>query len=262
MHVDPEAPNAGSHGDGFTLLRLDRGAPDPMKLANALAEVRGTPVQDQVLEARGAWGIVAEHLPESEARSLGRALRSAGVECAVGPSSAVVELPAVEPVATVEALPPTTPALIAVAGIEVTTTTRPTKGKGASAAQKAASAAITMTTGLPIRVGRRKRKAEGTQEERRLVFYADLHYRDVGRRARIDASQFDFSCLGDRMVYQAQANLKLLVGDLVETAPAAWLNHGARVLLEGRPIRTMGYRSLDDLDREARWLLTLARSGI
>jgi hypothetical protein len=147
------------------------------------------------------------------------------------------------------------------AGVPVTTTRTTKEKKGPGGAQKAASAAILMTTGLPIGVGGRKRAVEKKQEERSLAFCADLYYESPTRRLRIDASSFDYSCLGDRMLYQAQGNLKLLIGDLIDASPAAWLNHGARVLVEGAPVRTMGYQSLDDLDREARWLLTLRARG-
>ena len=68
----------------FALIQLDRESHDPMELARALATVRQTPVQDQVLAAKGAWGIVADDLSESDAKALGLALRSLGVECAVG----------------------------------------------------------------------------------------------------------------------------------------------------------------------------------
>ena len=246
----------------FAVIQRDRESWDPMALARALAAVRETPVQDQVLIAKRAWGIVAEDLSEGEARALGQALRSSGVECAVGPTGALARLPAVEGARTFDALPAAPPVLIAVAGITVTTTTtRPEKG-GPSAAQKAASAALMLSTGLPIRIGGGKRSVEKTQEELSLAFHADLYYEDPSRRLRIDASHFDFSCLEDRMLYQAQGNLKLLIGDLVRTAPEAWMNHGTRVLLEGRPIRTMGYGSLEDLEREARWLLTLRASAV
>jgi len=246
----------------FALIQRDRESCDPMALAKALAAVRETPVQDQVFVAKRAWGIVAEDLSESEARALGQALRSSGVECAVRPTGALAKLPTVEAARTVDALPATHPILIAVAGITVTTTTTKTERKGPSGAQKAASAAITMSTGLPIKMGGRKRSVEKTQGERSLVFYADLYYDDPFRRLQIDASRFDFSCLGERMLYQAQGNLKLLIGDLVHAAPESWMNHGTRVLLEGRPIRTMGYGSLEDLEREARWLLTLRAFGV
>lgn len=241
----------------FAVIQLERESHDPMALAKALASVRETPVQDQVLAANKAWGIVAEDLPESEARALGQALRSTGLKCTAGPTAALAKLPEVEPAATVDELPAAHPILISVAGITVTTTTTKTEKHGPSGAQKMASAAIMMSTGIPIRIGGRKRSVEKTQEEQSLVFYADLYYEDPSKRLRIDASHFDFSCLEERMLYLAQGNLKLLIGDLFQAAPGAWMNHGTRVLLEGRPIRMMGYGSLEDLEREARWLLTL-----
>jgi len=246
----------------FALIQRDRESWEPTALAKALATVRGTPVQDQAVAARRAWGIVADDLSKAEAEELGKALRSAGVECAVGPTAKLAELPPAESVRTLDALPGSQPIMVAVGGITVTTTTTKTEKAGPSPGQKAASAAIMMTTGLPIKVGGRKREVVKTQREESLVFYADLYYETPSRRARIEASHFDFSCLKERMLYQAQGNLKLLMGDLVEAAPEAWQNHGARVLLEGRPIRTMGYGSLEDLEREARWLLTLRAFGI
>ncbi len=39
---------------------------------------------------------------------------------------------------------------------------------------------------------------------------------------------------------------------------AARLNRGARGLLEAKPVRDFGYDSLQDLDSEGRWLLTLS----
>jgi hypothetical protein len=251
-----------SRDDLFAVLELERDVHDPMVLAKALAAMRGTPVQDQVLAARRAWGIVADALPKAEATSLALALRSSGVRCAVGPTSALPDLPPPQAAQTLDALPAGRPTLVAVAGLTVTTTSTTTEQKGPSGAQKAASAAILMSTGLPIRIGGRKRGVEKTREEQKLAFHADLFYEGPAARLRIDASHFDFSCLEERMLYQAQGNLKLLIGDVVGGAPEAWLNHGARVLLEGRPIRTMGYESLGDLEREERWLLTLRTSGL
>lgn len=246
----------------FALIQLDRDSRDPMALAKALAAARETPVQDQVLAAKKAWGILAEDLPEREARALGQALQSSGVKCAVGPTGALAKLPAGEPARAVDALPDDEPILVAAAGLTVSTFTTRTEEKGPSAAQKITSAAVMMGTGIPLKIGGRKRTVEKTQEDKSLVFCVDLYYEAPARRLQIDASRFDFSCLEQRMLYQAQGNLKLLLGDLVEAAPGAWLNHGARVLLEGQPMRTMGYGSAEDLEREARWLLTLRALGI
>ena len=79
------------------------------------------------------------------------------------------------------------------------------------------------------------------------------------RRLRVDALHFDYSYLKERKLYQLMGNFKLLIVDLVKAAPEAVQNLGTKVLLEGKPIQTMGYNSLADLERETRWLLTLQR---
>lgn len=222
-----------------------------MVLARALAAVRNELVQDQVLAARSAWGIVADDLPEEEAKTLGEALRSHGVECAVCRTAALPRLPAVERAKIIDGLPDGRPALIAVAAItESVTKTKST-----------ASARLERTGGLSFNVRAERKPADMTDTEHRLDFYADLYYEDPARRMRIDASAFNFSGLGDRMQFRGQANLKLLLEDLLQAAPGTWTNQGARVLLEGKPIRSIGHRSLDDLEREARWLLTLRGMG-
>lgn len=246
----------------FFLLQAKREVHDPMELAKALAAARSTPVLDQVLAAKRAWGIVAEDLSRSEVTALGLALRSSGIECVAGPAGALRQLPPAEAAATVAMLRDVTPILIAVAGITIRSIASKTEQKGPSGAQKIASAAIMAGTGLPIKIGGRKRTVETTVEKEDLVFFADIYCETPTRRMRIEASRFDYSFLGERMLYQAQANLKALIGDIVAGAPKAWLNHGTKVLLEGRPVRTMGYGSLEDLEREARWLLTLRAAGL
>jgi len=244
------------------VIQLERGARDPLVLAKALAAARKTPVQDQMIDARKSWGIVAEDLAEEEANELVQVLLASGVASAVCPASSLVELPAAEAVTTLQSLPAAHPVLIAVAGITITSTTTTTEKKGPTGAQKLVSTALMLGTGLPIKLGGRTRTVEKTHQEQTLVFYADLFYRNPSRRMRIAAAEFDFSCLKERKLYQAQANCKLLIGDLVRIAPEAWQNHGTQVLLEGKPIQTMGYRSLSDLEREARWLLTLQAAEI
>lgn len=246
----------------FALIQRDRLSWDPTELAKALATVRETPVHDQAAAARRAWGIVADDLSQEEAQELGKALRSAGVECAVGPTAALAKVPSAEIVHSVEALPDAQPVLIAAAGLTITTTTTKKEQTGPSPGQKAASAAIMMTTGLPIKVGGRKKTVQKTTHEQSLVFVADLFYEEPSKRVQIDPSHFDFSCLKGRMLYQGQGNLKLLTGDIAQAAPDAWTNHGARILLEGQPIRLMGYAGMQDLEREERWLLTLRAFGI
>ncbi|MGD8289185.1 MAG: hypothetical protein PVI31_11230, partial [Gemmatimonadota bacterium] len=71
----------------FALIQRDHESWDSIALARALAAVHGTPLQDQAIVARRAWGIVADDLSKSEAQSLAKALGAQGVECAVGPTA-------------------------------------------------------------------------------------------------------------------------------------------------------------------------------
>lgn len=224
----------------WALVLLDRESNDPMVLARALAAVRNAPVQDQVLGARSAWGIVADDLPEEEAKSLGRALREQGVECVAGRTAALPRLPAAERAKTFDDLPDGRPALIAVTAIPGSTTE---------------TDEVTVMGSFSFRTMYLR------ETDHTLDISADLYYEDPGRRIRIDASAFNFSGLGDRLQLSGQANLKLLIEDLLRGAPETWTNDGARLFVEGKPIHTLGHRSLDDLEREARWLLTL-RGGL
>jgi len=228
---------------------------EPMILAKALAAFRKTPVQDQIVPARKGWGIIAEHIGSEEAQRLVEGLRQSGLESKVVPSLAA--LPAAQAITRWETSIPEQPVLMAAAGITVTSTTTKTIQEGPSAGQKILSAGILLTTGLPIKIGGKERTVEKTQQHSDLIFYLDLIYQDPLRRRRIDAQRFDYSFLKERKLYFLMGNFKLLLGDLVQAVPAVWRNHGTRVLLDNKPVQTMGYESLQDLERETRWLLTL-----
>jgi hypothetical protein len=243
-----EAPN-------FSVILSHPEQRDPMGLAKALAAVRRTPLQDQINAAKRAWGILAESLTESDASRLSGVLREAGLETTVAPALAAI--PAAQPASRFEPALTHQLILIAAAGITVTSTTTRTVKEGPSAGQKILSAGILLSTGLPIKIGGRERTVEKKQTLSDRVFYVDLLYKDPVRRRRIDALHFDYSFLKERKLYQIFGNFKLLVGDLVRAAPSAWQSHGTKVLLEGKPLQTMGYDSLADLERETRWLLTL-----
>jgi hypothetical protein len=228
-----------------------------MIVAKALAAVRKTPLQDQIGPAKGGWGIVADNLAETDAQSLARNVGALGVPCIAVPASTVVQLPAPQAMTRMDpALFPTV-VLMAAAGFTVTSTTTKTVKEGPSAAQKVLSTGILLTTGLPISIGGKDRMVEKTQQQSDRVFYVDLLCKEPLRRFRVDAQRFDYSYLKERKLYQVFGNFKLLVGDFAQAAKGAWRNHGARILLDNKPIQTMGYESLADLERETRWLLTL-----
>ncbi len=60
------------------------------------------------------------------------------------------------------------------------------------------------------------------------------------------------------MGYGAETNFHALLEELVARAPAALRGKGTRAMLARRPAGDSFYESLDDLEREERWLLTLA----
>jgi len=228
-----------------------------MAVAKALAAVRKTPVQDQVAAAKSGWGFLAENLSAEEAQSLVDGLSRFGLESASLPVSSLVQLPEARPIGRFDPTLADQLILIATAGITVTSTNTKTIKEGPSAGQKVLSAAILLGTGLPIKIGGTERTVEKTQTQSDRVFYLDLLCKAPLRRWRVDAERFDYSFLKERKLYQIFGNFKLLVDDLVKVVPGAWRNHGTKVLLAGKPLQTMGYDSLADLERETRWLLTL-----
>ncbi len=78
---------------------------EPVVLAKALAAVRKTPLQDQMPVAKGAWGIVAQHLNDTDAMALVHGLASLGIESMRCPEATLASLPEAEPVKTWAALP-------------------------------------------------------------------------------------------------------------------------------------------------------------
>ena len=230
---------------------------DPMPLAKALASARQPPLQDQMMTAKNSWGILAENLSEADARHLVESLQTAGVESIAKPAESLATLAKAEPAATMESIPTSQLVLIAAAAITTTSTTTKSVKEGPNAAQKVLSTAILLGTGLPIKIGGKERIVEKTQTHSDLAFFVDLLYKDPPRRLRVDALHFNYAFLKERKLYQGLGNFKLLVGDLVKAVPEAWKNHGTRVFMENKPLQTMGYGSLADLERETRWLLTL-----
>jgi hypothetical protein len=260
---------------------------EPVVLAKALAAARKTPLQDQMMAAKNGWGILAENLSETDAQNLVQALQASAVERAAIPATSLVQLPEAKPAVTRDSIPTPQLVLVAAAAFTITSTTTKSVKEGPSAAQKVLSTAILLGTGLPIKIGGKERTVEKTQQHSDLVFYLDLLYKEPpatqqggrspdvwrpSRRLRVDALRFNYAFLNERKLYQVLGNFKLLVGDLVKAAPEAWQNHGTRILMENKPpatsaggrspdawrsIQTMGYRSLADLERETRWLLTL-----
>ena len=56
------------------------------------------------------------------------------------------------------------------------------------------------------------------------------------------------------MAYAPHLNLKLLLESIVAAAPSAATSPGADLLLTGGRLASLGYASVDEFERELRWL--------
>lgn len=228
-------------------------------VAQALAAWKRVPAADMIVPARRCWGIAAQGESKERAEDLASVLRRGGVESVVVPDNLLEELP---PVSTIPALEPSAAkrlALLAVAAFKITTSREVKTVEGPSTAQRAVKIGLLMA-GIPT-LGGGAREVIKKVEESDLHFYADLVLESPVERLRVDAQAFDFSCLGARKAYGALVNFRTLLEWLSDLAPKAARNRGCRFMLDGKPVREMGYESLDDLEREEKWLLTLRALG-
>lgn len=239
----------------YAVVLRDGPAPKLAALAQAVASVKKSPTQDLMAPMRRARGLLELDVDEAAARALVAALEGAGIPAVALPSSLLEELPPVEVVRSLgqklEA-----PALLAAAVFRSTTMKVVKEEQGPSAGERAIKMGLSLATGLPLGLmGGAKRVVEKSVESAELAYFLDVYLGRPLRRLRIDYHDFDYSCLGQRKGYDAPGNFRRLL-ELLSPA-ARQLNAGARCLLDGKPVRELGYDSLVDLDRESRWLLTL-----
>ena len=258
---------------GYAALIADPEHFRPAAIAGALAALRKVPVHDVAGAARKCWGIVEENVSEADARRTVEELARAGLSALAVPSALLEDLPSPQPVARLTLSPEgfypefepgrsrriawEAVALAAAVGFKVRLIRTIKTEEGPGLARKALKLGLTLA-GIPVGLGGGKKEVVKTLESTDLVFYLDLILKDSGGRFRIDAQSFDYSCLKARMGYNALGNFKQLLTEFAVRAQGAVFNRGAKKLLEGRPVREMGYESLEDLERESRWLLSLA----
>jgi hypothetical protein len=245
----------------------------PTAAAGVLAKRAKRPALDFVAPLRRGWGIVGEPLPAADAESLAAELTAAGQPALAAPASLLEELP--EPVlvgkaefsgdgfdvvegkanAAPERLSWNRLAALCAAGLEVRTSKTVTETAPMDMGEKALRIGLTMATGIPMMGSKKEVKRVVESKDRALIL--DLVFLSPSRRLRVDARAFDYSVLGPKMGYGAEANFTLLLEELAARAPAALRGKGTRGLIARRPAAETQYESLDDLEREERWLATL-----
>jgi hypothetical protein len=246
----------------------------PTAIASVLAKRAKAPALDFVAPVRAAWGVVAESLPAADADSLAAELTAAG-QAAVAVPSTLLEPPP-PPVqvtkaelsgdgfdvvsgranAEPERLSWTRMAALCAAGLDVRTSKTVTETAPMELGEKAVRLGLTMATGIPLMGSKKEVKRVIETRDRALML--DMIFLEPARRLRIDARAFDYSLLGPKMAHAAEVNFSVLLEELASRAPRALRGKGTRAFLNKRPAGESRYESLDDLEREERWLLTLA----
>lgn len=256
----------------YAVLLSKADALRPQDIARVLARLRKVPYQDVIPVVRRCWGIIEQGLEPGPAGEMAQALTAAGLPATALPQILIEELPALEPAARLVAgdgglsagaglpAPWARLSFIAAAVFREISVRKITTTEGPDPAKRALGIGLSLATGIPMGLGKSK-EVQKSVETSEVAYHADLFLAGPARRLRVDAQRFDFSCLGDSMGCHVTANFPALLAMLARRAPHAALNRGARMLLESRPVREMGYDDLSDLERESRWLRTLAAMG-
>ena len=246
----------------------------PTAIAAVLAKRAKAPALDFVAPVRRAWGVIAESLPAADAESLSAELTAAGQAALAAPSTLLEAPPPPVLVAKAElsgdgfdlvsgranAAPErlswTRLSALCAAGLEVRTSKTVTETAPMELGEKAVRLGLTMATGIPLMGSKKEVKRVVETRDRALML--DMLFLNPGRRLRIDARAFDYSLLGPKMTHAAEVNFSVLLEELAARAPGALRGKGTRAILARRPAGESLYEALDHLEREERWLLTLA----
>ena len=243
-------------------------------IAKVLSEYRGVHPHDAINEARAGAGLLLENADEKAAQDLAGRFTSAGLPARVTAQANVPILPEPQLVTGASFLPdkleialeashqvtlPPKRFLFVGAGSFAQTTFKTIKVKeGPSAGQKIAKLGVMLATGLPIPIGGKEKMVEKKIESSDRVFCAELIVAEPFQHLRIEGDNMSYACLKDKMGYNVMTNFPLLMKELIKVSAGAILGRGARVLQANGPVRDIGYGSVEEMEREARWLLALA----
>lgn len=258
----------------YAVIIADDASLRPMDIARALAAARKVPALDLMGAARRSWGIIEEAISKEAAEAVQQALAKGNIAALVIPTGLLEDIPPIIPAtalefsgaslnffdrqeqrrqATWESL-----SIIATAAYTVITGHKSAPDPQASRGKEMLKAGFSLMTGIPTSLGMGPKPVEKKSEVSDQAFLLDLYLKGPVERLRIEPQRFDFSCLKARMGFGMLGNIRILLEELTRHAPLAATSRGAKVLLENRPFREMGYEGPADLDRESRWRLTLA----
>lgn len=242
-------------------------------IGKALAEFRKIPALDAAQQAKTCWGLVAEGLDTDQAAQLEAALNKAGLKSRTIPTTSLIKPPEPRRPTAIDMkedglhltfksgaagiLPWKLISLVGTGSFKETSYRTEKIEKGEGAGGKAVRIGVLLTTGIPL-PGKRKQVEEVKKEVSDIGYVADLFTSKPLGRVRLDPLHLNFGFLKERKQMNVLGNFREMMGDILQKAPHAILNTGARVLKEGRPLTQMLYDSPADYEKESRWLLSLA----
>jgi hypothetical protein len=246
-------------------------AAKPPLIAEALAKLHGVPAADMAQAARRSWGFALESASKEKAEALVGHLAAKKLESFVLPANLVEELPARADLPTLSLADPhfeaggqrrswSNVSVIAACALTRTVThTRPGEPES-TMADKALKLGL-MMSGLPTGLAPKTPQGPVKSSETEFSFHALLVVSEPAAVLHLDCDRFDYSCLGEKMGYNALLNFKALLTELKSRAPKALVNRGFEALRLSAPVAALGYEALADLEKESRWLTTLRALG-
>jgi hypothetical protein len=253
------------------LLLAQAGDLQNTKVSEKWAKLRACALLEASLAVRKSWGLLSETLSSEESALYAGAFAEVGIPVKAIPSENLVVPPTILPV---KALAFSTDSLaITVQKDEMSIPWKRLTGifafalaesfsktvkvtEGPSAAEKIIKTGLSLATGIPLPIAKKK-TVEKKVTSSELNFFLDVIFDEPLARYRVDGQHLGYGFLGPDKAMGAQANFRLLFDQLRLRAPQAFLNKGSRVLAARQPISNMGYETLNDIEKETKWYLSV-----
>ncbi|MHC4469697.1 MAG: hypothetical protein ACYS99_01925 [Planctomycetota bacterium] len=95
----------------------------------------------------------------------------------------------------------------------------------------------------------------GRKREQDMLLVDIIGAHEEPLRLRIDAREFNYDYLGDRMLSSSRENVRLLIGDIQKRAPHARFTERTEKLVSGSATAEFRFRSLVAFETYNRWVL-------
>ena len=244
---------------------------DLPSLADILSRALGIHRMDAATQVKRSWGLLHKTHVIEEAQGLQEALKQAGMDTFVLPSSKLRKPP--QPIVLRKAIPQqegmayedqgyvtflkwSHVSLVCAGQIEETVRTTERLPPDGKAKKWLLRTGLSPITALAIQHERSKVR-EVTKERTESNCYLDLIAGGDHDSIRILGDSFDYSCLGSKMAHNTLVNFKTLALDIAKFLTNTIKNQGMRAMETQAVTQGMKYGSLNDFENEELWLMQL-----